>query len=226
MHQKRNGGITLIDIMIVLVTLAVIAVLVVPQYNEKKARERREILIDQARSDLLMLKLAEESYFEEHGRYTPFTNLLSEVEPGVAHLAYPFQEDAYSITLIDTTKFDIACSEEDVGVIEAGLPSWIGDPGEELTRAELIKRSRRRMEKIRDAEVAYFENRGEYTNSLDSLETVKPGVKNLVCAVMMKRFSIMMPDSGAGYEITSHLDEIGSIIDGTEEYPPLPEPRI
>lgn len=226
MHRKRNGGLSLVDVLIVLVTLAVIAVLVVPQYNEKKAREHKEMLIQQARADLLSLKLAQEKYFESNGRFASAIEDLVPVEPTLRQLARPYGDDSYHITLVDTTQFSITTDGEDAGVVEAGVPSWLGDPGSETIRAELIKRSRRRMEKVNDAQLDFFESRGIYADDLDSLEAIRPGVKNMLCSLMMKPFSIVMPDSGMGYEITSHLDEVGSIVNGEKEYPPLPKPKV
>ena len=224
MHKGRTSGISLIDVMIVLATLAIIAVLLVPQYNEKKAREERAKMMSQARSDLLSLKFAEELYFERHGRYTADLARLGQVKPDVVNLRCPFGSSDYLIEVPDTTRFNISCSEEDVGAIEGGIPTWLSEPGQETTRAELITRSRQRMERIKNALEQYHDSTGAYTSILDSLAALSPGVENLVCPLVMKRFTVVVSDT-AGYEITSHLDEVGSIIDGVPRFPPLPQPK-
>ena len=170
------------------------------------------------------MKLAEELYFEKHGRFTSNPEKLSAIRPSVANLRCPFDDSEYQIMVPDTTRFDIKCSIEDPGAIEGGLPNWISDPGQESTRAVLIRRSRGRLEKIRAAQEKYFEAIGHYTDIFDSLETVSPGVTNLICPLVMKRYSITMSDS-VTYEITSHLDEVGRIVAGKTDYPPLPEPK-
>ena len=222
MHRKGNGGLSLVDVLIVLATLAVIAVLLVPQYNEKKARERRELEITQARTDLLALKKAQEKYFEKHGRFAGSLVELGKFQPAIKDMHQPFGPNSYQVTSTDTTQFDISCVDEEAGAIEAGVPTWLGDPGEEELRADLIKRSRNRMERIDNAEQTYFDSMGVYTASLDSLDAFQPGTKNLLCALMMRRFSVILPDTGLGYEITSHLDEVGRIVNGEKDYPPLP----
>ena len=224
MHERRTGGISLIDVMIVLATLAIIAVLLVPQYNEKKAREKRAMMMSQTRSDLLALKLAEELYFEKHGKYTADVEALGQVKPGVGSLKCPFDDSDYMIQVPDTTRFNITCSEEDAGAIEGGIPTWLTEPGQETTRAELITRSRQRMERIKNALEQYHDSTGTYTSILDSLATFSPGVENLVCPLVMKRFTVVVSDT-AGYEITSHLDEVGNIVDGVPRFPPLPQPK-
>lgn len=224
MHKSRKGGISLIDVMIVLATLAIIAVLLVPQYNEKKARERRAMMMSQTHSDLLALKFAEELHFEKHGKYTADLVALGQVKPNVVSLKCPFDDSEYMIQVPDTTRFNITCSEEDAGAIEGGIPTWLSEPGQETTRADLIKRSRRRMERIKDALEQYRDSTGAYTDVLDSLAAFSPGVENLVCPLVMKRFTVVVSDT-AGYEITSHLDEVGSIVNGVPEFPPLPQPK-
>jgi hypothetical protein len=198
--------------------------LLVPQYNEKKAREQRAMMMAQARSDLLALKFAQELYFEKHGKYTADLDALGQVKPNVANLKCPFDNSEYVIDVPDTTRFNVTCSEEEVGAIEGGIPTWLSEPGQETTRAELILRSRRRMERIKDALEEYHGSTGAYTGVLDSLAQFSPGVENLVCPMVMKRFTIMLSDT-AGYEITSHLDEVGSILNGVPKYPPLPQPK-
>jgi Tfp pilus assembly protein PilE len=222
MHRKRNGGLSLVDVLIVLATLAVIAVLLVPQYNEKKARERRELEITQARTDLLAIKRAQEKYFEKNGRFAGSLMELGKFDSSIENMHEPFGPGSYEVTSRDSTQFDITCTDEEIGAIEAGVPTWLGDPGEEELRADLIKRSRNRMEKISRAQQVYFDSLGVYTSNLDSLEIFQPGTKNLLCALMMRRFSIILPDSGTGFEVTSHLDEVGRIVNGDKEYPPLP----
>jgi Tfp pilus assembly protein PilE len=224
MHKRRKSGISLIDVMIVLATLAIIAVLLVPQYNEKKARDRRVMMMSETRTDLLALKFAQELYFEKHGKYTADLEALGQVEPSVVSLKCPFDDSDYMIVVPDTTRFNIACSEEETGAIEGGIPTWLSEPGQETTRADLIQRSRRRMERIRDVLEQYHDSTGAYTEMLDSLATLSPGLENLVCPLVMKRFTVVVSDT-AGYEITSHLDEVGSIVNGVPNFPPLPQPK-
>lgn len=221
--RQRSKGISLIDVMIVLATLAVIAVLVVPQYNEKKARQRRAAQVAEARSHLLQIKLAEERFFEKFGRFTDQLSELASIDPAVSSLVCPFDGKPYEIRT-DTTYLQIKSRTADVGAIEGGVPTWLAEPGQEMLRAELIRRSRERMERVKEALDTYKAVRGTYTDNLDSLEAVAPGVKNLLCPLIMKRYSIILSDT-AGYEITSHLDEVGRIVGGRPEYPPLPTPK-
>ncbi len=223
MRLTRHRGISLIDVMIVLAILAVMAVLLVPQYNQKKAREQRMAMIAKTRSDLVALKLAEEIYFERTGRFTTNTADLAAINPALADVRCPFDGEPYTI-VADSVRLQISCSVPDAGSIDGGVPSWLSEPGAEELRASLILRSRERMGKIRSALEAFKAKRGTYTASLDTLETVTPGVKNLLCPLVMRRFAIVLSDT-AGYEITSHLDEVGRILGGREEFPPLPKPK-
>lgn len=220
---KRNGGISLIDVMIVLAVIAVIAVLLVPKYNEKKARELRAEMITEAREAMLEAKLAQELHFERHGRFTDDLNELAVFNPALRDLRCPFDKAPYAIAY-DSTRFAISCSVPDPGAIEGGVPSWLAEPGAEGLRASLIMRSRDRMAKVAAALDSFKAITGSYTADLDTLESQTPGVKNLLCPLMMKRFSIILSDS-LGYEVTSHLDEVGRIVDGTPDYPPLPTPK-
>ncbi|MCU0612091.1 MAG: hypothetical protein MUE60_09925 [Candidatus Eisenbacteria bacterium] len=222
MRLKRTG-ISLIDVMIVLATLAVIAVLLIPQYNEKKARAQKAVMVAQSRNDMVELKLAEELFFERTGRFTDNLADLVSLNPALRGLACPFDGSPYEI-LSDTTRLQIKCSVSDPGVIDGGVPSWLAEPGSEGLRASLIVRSRDRMGKVSAALDAYKAATGSYTASLDSLEAVSSGVRNLLCPLMMKRFSIILSDS-LGFEVTSHLDEVGRIVGGRPDFPPLPTPK-
>jgi hypothetical protein len=182
------------------------------------------MMMSQTRSDLLALKFAEELYFEKYGKYTGDIEALGQVKPNVATLKCPFDDSDYVIVVPDTTRFNVSCSEEEAGAIEGGIPTWLSEPGQETTRAELIKRSRQRMGRIKNALEQYHDSTGAYTDNLDSLAVFNPGVDNLVCPMVMKRFTVVVSDT-AGYEITSHLDEVGSIVNGLPRFPPLPEPR-
>lgn len=223
MRLKRNDGISLIDVMIVLAVIAVIAVLLVPKYNEKKARELRTEMITEARSNMLEIKLAEELYFEQHGQFTDDLNELAVFNPAIRTMTCPFGKSPYVIAY-DMLRVDISCSVQDPGAIEGGVPSWLAEPGSEGLRASLITRSRDRMSKVAAALDSYRATTGLYTASIDSLESLIPGVRNLLCPLMMKRFSIILSDS-LGYEVTSHLDEVGRIVGGRPDFPPLPTPK-
>ena len=70
--MKRRKGFTMIELLTVMLLISALSAMAVPRFREFKARA----LIATMRSDLGNLKIAQESYWAEHLRYTTDTASL------------------------------------------------------------------------------------------------------------------------------------------------------
>ena len=100
MLSKDDRGLILIDILIVILIAGIIAVIVVPQYVQKKEKEQREL----SRQNMIVLANAQDTYLRERGRYAPDIAELSSVVPEVGDISSPEGEE-YTIELPDSLSY-------------------------------------------------------------------------------------------------------------------------
>ncbi len=70
--MKLNRGFTIIELMVTMVLLGALSAMAVPRYHQYKSRAYRSALT----SDLVNLRLAEESHWADHQAYTTDTTAL------------------------------------------------------------------------------------------------------------------------------------------------------
>ncbi len=79
----KRDGFTLLELLVVMTIVAILAGIVVPQYNAYKARA----FDMRARADLTTLALAQEGYFIDSERYLPCNGQSCTVLPGLPRIS-------------------------------------------------------------------------------------------------------------------------------------------
>lgn len=93
--KKRQQGVTLIELMLVLLVLAIIASIAVPSYRRYMVRANRT----EATAALLQLRIAQEKYFLQNGRYATAAE-VDDAPPGGLGLAPVTVHGYYAIDLM------------------------------------------------------------------------------------------------------------------------------
>jgi prepilin-type N-terminal cleavage/methylation domain-containing protein len=79
--MRRNAGFTLIELLIVMVVIAILVAVVIPQLFGTKDK----VFVSSMRSDLRNLQTAQEAYYSDWQAYTPtLSNLTFRLSPKVA----------------------------------------------------------------------------------------------------------------------------------------------
>ena len=103
-RSKRESGLILIDILIIILIAGIIAAIVVPQYAQKKEEERRT----HSQENMITLADAQDTYFEEHGKFASDLEELSSLNPDLRRVVSPGGEE-YFIELPDSLSYVITC---------------------------------------------------------------------------------------------------------------------
>lgn len=96
--KKRQQGVTLIELMIVLLVLAIIASIAVPSYRRYMVRANRT----EATAALLQLRISQEKFFLQNGRYATAAE-VDDAPPGGLGIAAVTVHGYYAIDLPAST---------------------------------------------------------------------------------------------------------------------------
>ena len=113
MRPQNERGLILIDILIIILIAGIIAAIVIPQYAQKKEEERMAL----SRQNMITLADAQDTYFEENGKFASSIEELSIVAPEVREIVGPGNEE-YIIELPDSLSYVITSLME-YGEIQA-----------------------------------------------------------------------------------------------------------
>jgi type IV pilus assembly protein PilE len=103
---QNEKGLILIDILIVILIAGIIAAIVVPQYTQKQEKEQMEL----SQQNMDALANAQDTYFQEKGKYASDIMELSSVDPDVRDILSPGGLE-YSIELPDSLSYVILCPQ-------------------------------------------------------------------------------------------------------------------
>jgi len=96
--KQRQGGVTLIELMIVMVVLAIVASIAVPSYRQYLIRSNRT----EGTAALLQLRIAQEKFFLQNGRYAD-DDELTEAPPNGLGLPDATVHGYYGVALNRTS---------------------------------------------------------------------------------------------------------------------------
>ncbi|MCX5701417.1 MAG: prepilin-type N-terminal cleavage/methylation domain-containing protein [Candidatus Omnitrophica bacterium] len=74
MFYKRDGGVTLTEILVVIIIIAILAALALPQFTASRERA----LSREAKANLKLISVAEKIYRMREGFYFPFENVTTD----------------------------------------------------------------------------------------------------------------------------------------------------
>jgi type IV pilus assembly protein PilE len=96
MKYRRSSGITLIELMIVVVIVSILAAIAVPSYRQYLTRTHRV----EAKAALLRIQVAQEKFFLQNNRYITATADLSKPSPNGLDLPTTTPNGMYDISVI------------------------------------------------------------------------------------------------------------------------------
>lgn len=93
--KQRQGGVTLIELMIVVVVLAIVASIAVPSYRQYMIRSNRT----EGTAALLQLRIAQEKFFLQNGRYATAAE-IDDAPPGGLGLPLATAHGYYTVDFL------------------------------------------------------------------------------------------------------------------------------
>jgi type IV pilus assembly protein PilE len=96
--KKRQGGVTLVELMVVLLVLAIIASIAVPSYRRYMVRANRT----EATAALLQLRISQEKFFLQNSRYATLAE-VDDAPPGGLGIATTTLHGYYTIDMLNVS---------------------------------------------------------------------------------------------------------------------------
>lgn len=117
--MKSERGSVFWKILIVILSVAVVLSILIPQISEKRQESNTAL----CRESMSQLAQAEVSHRKARGLYTDDLDSLQIFQPGRQSFACPNDNRSYIITFVDSTNYTISCPN-DHGMINSGSKSW------------------------------------------------------------------------------------------------------
>jgi len=115
---ERQGGFTLVELMIVVIVVGILAAVAFPIYNDQVRKTRRT----EARDALMAIAQAEERYYTEKGKYTTsLSNLdVASVVSCNSGTCKTLDNGYYTVTLAGSNSTFTATAQPTAGGAQAG----------------------------------------------------------------------------------------------------------
>jgi type II secretory pathway pseudopilin PulG len=118
MSTGERGSVFL-RLLIVILSVAVVLAVVVPQLRQMK--EGKDTTL--CREQMIQLAQAQDTYLRMRGHYTENLDSLRALLPPGSNFSCPTNGSPYLLTAVDSTNYTISCPNEH-GLINSGKKSW------------------------------------------------------------------------------------------------------